>query len=143
MHPGWRGSSLAVVVVAGCVMSSCAAPAARRPSTPRPRGAFETREGLASYYGKGFHGKTTASGVRFDMNAMVAAHPTYPFGTRVRVTSVATRKSVQVRIVDRGPARSARADGVIIDLSQGAASRLGFIRAGRTRVRVEVLEWGR
>jgi rare lipoprotein A len=142
MHPGWRVRSLALVVVAGCVLSSCAAPA-RRPSAPRSRGVVETRDGLASYYGKGFHGKTTASGVRFDMNAMVAAHPTYPFGTRVRVTNMTTRKSVQLRIVDRGPARSARADGVIIDVSQGAAVHLGFIRAGRTRVRVEVLEWGK
>jgi rare lipoprotein A len=76
------------------------------------------------------------------MNAMVAAHPTYPFGTMVRVTNLANRRSVQVRILDRGPGPRARAAGVLVDLSFGAAQSLGFIRAGRTRVRLEVLRWG-
>lgn len=84
-----------------------------------------------------------ASGAVFDMNAMVAAHPTYPFGTIVRATNIANRRSVRVRILDRGPARRAQADGVIIDVSQGAARKLGFIREGRARVRLEVLAWGR
>ena len=76
------------------------------------------------------------------MNAMVAAHPRFPFGTLVRVTNLANGRSVQVRVQDRGPARQPRAEGVIIDLSQSAAQRLGFTRQGRTRVRVEVLAWG-
>lgn len=130
------GTLLVVLIVPACATRS-----ARSGSTPVR--TFETREGLASYYADSFHGKTTASGVRFDTKAMVAAHPTYPFGTRVRVTSLATRRSVQVVIVDRGPARGPRAQGVIIDLSRAAATQLGFIRAGRTRVRVEVLRWGR
>ena len=100
------------------------------------------REGLASYYGERFDGKLTASGARFDMHAMVAAHPSYPFGTIVRVTNLRNRRSVKVRIVDRGPARGPRADGVVIDLSYGAARALRFLDAGRTRVRVEVLRWG-
>jgi rare lipoprotein A len=100
---------------------------------------LETREGLASYYGPGFHGKRTASGSPFDMNAMVAAHPTYPFGTIVRVTNLANGRSATVRILDRGPFRG---NGVIIDVSRGAADKLGFIREGRTRVRLEVLRWG-
>jgi rare lipoprotein A len=98
---------------------------------------------LASYYGEDFHGRTTASGVRFDMNAMVAAHPTYPFGTIVRVTNLQNGRSVRVRIVDRGPAAGPRVAGVIIDVSRRAAQALGFIREGRTRVRVEVERWGR
>jgi rare lipoprotein A len=53
---------------------------------------------VASYYGKEFHGKTTASGIRFDMNAMVAAHPNYPFGTLLRVTNLANGRSTRVRI---------------------------------------------
>jgi rare lipoprotein A len=77
------------------------------------------------------------------MNANVAAHPSYPFQTVVRVTNLANGRSVQVRIVDRGPAAGPRADGVIIDVSRGAAQALGFIGAGRTRVRLEVLRWGR
>ena len=59
--------------------------------------ALETREGLASFYGREFHGRRTASGTRFDMNAMVAAHPSYPFGTRLRVTNLANGRSATVR----------------------------------------------
>ena len=73
---------------------------------------------------------------------MVAAHPTYAFGTVVRVTNLANNRQVVVRVVDRGPASGPRADGVVIDLSSGAASSLGFLRQGRTRVRLEVLRWG-
>ena len=130
-----------IVVLAVCV-SACA----RRvpPTTPSgPAQALEIREGLASYYGHDFHGKTMASGRPFNMNAMVAAHPRYPFGTLLRVTNLRNGRSVTVRIQDRGPARQPQREGVIIDLSQGAAERLGFIRQGRVRVRVEVLEWGR
>jgi rare lipoprotein A len=97
---------------------------------------------LASYYGEEFDRKITASGVRFDMHAMVAAHPTYPFGTIVRVTNLQNGRSVRVRIVDRGPAPGPRAAGVFIDLSYGAAKVLRFIDAGRARVRIEVLRWG-
>jgi rare lipoprotein A len=79
----------------------------------------------------------TASGIRFDQNAMVAAHPTLPFGTVVRVTNLENGRSVNVRIVDRGPTPSARQTGVIIDLSRAAAESLDFIETGRSRVRVE------
>jgi peptidoglycan lytic transglycosylase len=107
-----------------------------------PSRILDTREGLASYYGPGFNGKTTASGARFDMNAMVAAHPTYPFGTVVRVTNLTNGRTAEVRVLDRGPARGPRGAGVIIDVSYGAAKVLGFIQDGRTRVRLEVLQWG-
>ena len=93
--------------------------------------------------GKEFHGRVMASGARFDMNAMVAAHPSYPLGSLVRVTNLANGRSLQLQILDRGPAAGPRADGVIIDASQGAARALGFVRAGRARVRIEVLRWGR
>jgi rare lipoprotein A len=96
--------------------------------------------GLASYYARMLEGRITASGTRFDNDAMVAAHPTYPFGTRLRVTNLRNQRSVQVRVVDRGPAAGPRARGVIIDLSRAAATALDFLRAGRTRVRIEVLE---
>jgi rare lipoprotein A len=111
------------------------------PTAPSPAKALETRVGLASYYGQEFHGKPTASGRPFDMHAMVAAHPSYPFGTRLRVTNLANGRSVEVRVQDRGPARRPQAEGVILDVSRGAAERLGFIRQGRTRVRLDVLEW--
>jgi rare lipoprotein A len=103
---------------------------------------LEVRDGLATFYGEEFHGKTAASGVRFDMKAMVAAHPSYPFGTVVRVTNLANGRAVQVRIIDRGPAAEPRAAGVVIDVSYGAAESLRFVRDGRTRVRLEVLRWG-
>lgn len=103
---------------------------------------LEIREGLASYYGKEFHGKRTASGIRFDMNALVAAHPSHPFATLVRVTNLPNGRSIRVRIRDRGPAPQPQADGIIIDVSRRAAEILGFIRRGRARVRLEVLAWG-
>ena len=108
-----------------------------------PRSILEVRQGLASYYGPGFEGKPTASGIPFDKSAMVAAHPSYPFGTVVRVTNLANKRQVVVRVVDRGPAKGPRAEGVLIDVSSGAAANLGFVRQGRTRVRLEVLRWGK
>ena len=86
----------------------------------------EIARGLASWYGEPFHGRRTASGEVFDMNALTAAHKTLPFGTRVRVFNPATGLQVVVRINDRGPFTGGR----IIDLSRAAAERIGLIRAG-------------
>jgi rare lipoprotein A len=91
--------------------------------------------GAASYYGKRFHGRTTANGERFNMNSMTAAHRTLPFGTKVKVTNRRNGKSVVVRINDRGPFHGNR----IIDLSQGAASRIGMISSGVANVSLDVL----
>jgi rare lipoprotein A len=135
-----RHAIVLAVLAFAAVADACARRVPAAPA-PLPTRVLETRTGLASYYGEEFHGKLTASGRPFDMNAMVAAHPTYPFGTRLRVTNLANGRSVEVRVQDRGPARRPRADGVILDLSRGAAERLGFIRQGRTRVRLDVLEW--
>ena len=132
-----RHATLYVVALSLPTLAGCAAR-----STPAPGGVFEVREGLASFYGEQFHGKTAASGERFDMRALVAAHPTYPFGTIVRVTNLANGRAVQVRIMDRGPAAGPRAAGVVIDVSHRAAETLRFVRDGRTRVRLEVLRWG-
>jgi rare lipoprotein A len=129
---------IVVLVAPGCAARS-KAPATAGNSTA----ILEVREGLASFYGPGFHGKQTASGINFDMKSMVAAHPSYPFGTVVRVTNVRNGRAVELRIVDRGPARGPRSEGVIIDVSQGAATSLNFVRSGRTPVRVEVLRWGK
>jgi rare lipoprotein A len=86
--------------------------------------------GRASWYGAKFHGKRTSSGEAFDMNALTAAHPTLPFGTKLRVRNQANGREVVVRINDRGP----HVRGRIIDLSKAAASALGFVRAGEARV---------
>ncbi|MGI9219203.1 MAG: septal ring lytic transglycosylase RlpA family protein [Hydrogenophaga sp.] len=87
-------------------------------------------QGLASWYGPGFHGRRTANGERYDMHALTAAHKTLPFGTKVRVRSVYTGKEVVVRINDRGPYKHSR----IIDLSLGAISALGLRHRGVTEV---------
>ena len=86
--------------------------------------------GGASWYGPGFDGKRTASGTRFNQNAMTAAHKSLPFGTRVQVTDQRTGKSITVTINDRGPYASGR----IIDLSKAAATELGFRSRGTTKV---------
>jgi rare lipoprotein A len=91
--------------------------------------------GVASYYGGRFHGRLTASGVRFDMNRLTAAHRSLPFGTRVRVTHLGNGRSVDVRINDRGPFIGGR----IIDLSRGAAGAIGMHHQGVARVKVTVI----
>ncbi|SHL13973.1 septal ring lytic transglycosylase RlpA family protein [Phytopseudomonas punonensis] len=93
-------------------------------------------EGKASYYGKAHHGNRTASGERFNQNALTAAHRTLPFGTMVRVTNLNNDRSVVVRINDRGPF----ARGRIIDVSRKAAESLDMIRSGVAPVRVESLK---
>lgn len=98
-------------------------------------GSGPVERGQASWYGPGLHGNTTASGERFNMNAMTAAHRTLPFGTRVRVTRTDNGKSVVVRINDRGPF----VDGRIIDLSRRAARKIDMERIGVAPVEVRVL----
>jgi rare lipoprotein A len=95
----------------------------------------EAETGEASWYGEEFEGNTTASGEVYDSNGLTAAHPTLPFGTTVRVTNLSNRKNILLRINDRGPYIGQR----LIDVSQRAAKRLGFIDLGTTPVRVEVV----
>ena len=103
-----------------------------------PRGARVIRSlglGIASYYGRRFHGRLTANGERFDMNAMTAAHKTLPFGTYVRVINPVNDRTVTVRINDRGPFIQGRE----IDLSRGAAERIGMIQSGHARVQLDIV----
>ena len=92
-------------------------------------------EGLASWYGKDFHGRLTANGEVFDMESITAAHPTLPMPSYVRVTNLANRRSLIVRVNDRGPFHSDR----VIDLSNKSAQLLGFRDNGVARVRVEYI----
>lgn len=103
-----------------------------------PRGRDHAIEGYAVWYGARYHGRRTASGERFDMNAMTAAHRTLPFGTLVRVTDVKTRRHITVRITDRGPFGD---DERIIDLAKGAAAQLDMVRKGVIRVRLDIVKW--
>jgi rare lipoprotein A len=108
-----------------------------------PERALRTVTGEATFYADSFEGRRTASGIPFRQNQMVAAHRAFPFGTVLRVTNLRNDRSVNVRVVDRGPhGERAAARGTIIDLSRRAAERLNYTAAGRTPVRVEVLEWG-
>lgn len=90
--------------------------------------------GLASYYGKKFHGRRTASGERYNMHAMTAAHPSLAFGSVVTVTHLKNGRSVKVRINDRGPFIKGR----IIDLSYAAAKKLGMLNEGVARVKLRL-----
>ena len=92
--------------------------------------------GVASYYADKFHGRTTANGETFDMHALTAAHRTLPFGTKLKVTSLANNRSVLVRINDRGPF----VNGRIIDLSLGAATELQMIQSGLAPVKLEIIK---
>ncbi len=93
------------------------------------------QRGLASWYGKRFHGQKTSSGETYDMYAMTAAHPVLPIPSYARVTALKSGKQVIVRINDRGPFQSGR----VIDLSYAAAYRLGLIGAGSGEVEVEAI----
>ena len=93
-------------------------------------------EGLAAYYADSLQGRRTASGERYDKNALTAAHRTLPFGTIVRVTNLVNRRTVEVRINDRGPYAGRHR---IIDLSRKAAERIDMIRAGVVEVRIEIV----
>ena len=94
-----------------------------------------TQRGMASWYGKRFHGQKTSSGEVYDMYQMTAAHPTLPIPSYARVTHVGNGRSVVVRINDRGPFHANR----IIDLSYVAAYKLGYIGAGSAQVEVEAI----
>ena len=126
----WAATAMAVaaIILGGCsIAAGLESPAAA---------AGYDRTGKASWYGERYHGRTTASGVRFDMNAMTAAHPPLPTGTLVRVTNLQNSRSVVVVIADRGPVTRKR----IIDLSYAAAKHLGFITQGTAKVRVTYLK---
>jgi rare lipoprotein A len=95
-------------------------------------------KGIASYYAEEFNGRTTANGETYDMHALTAAHRTLPFNTILRVTHLETRRSVLVRINDRGPFKDDR----VIDLSLEAAKQIGLIANGTGPVALEVIELG-
>jgi rare lipoprotein A len=120
-------------------------PAAPSPGLKSRAGAAAVRsipaealKGLASWYGGVFDGHDTASGERFDMRAMTAAHKTLPFGTLLRVINLRTRKSIVVRVNDRGVLPAHR----VIDLSYAAAEKLQILKSGMAPVKLEVIALG-
>jgi len=115
-----------------------ATPALLAPQKPAEAKAAHRLHGIASWYGGVFNGRQTASGEVFDMNAMTACHPTLPFGSMVRVVNLKNKRSVVVRITDRGYLYGGR----VIDLSYGAAEKLAMTKSGLASVRLEVLSLG-
>lgn len=139
----------AVLLPALAALQGCAVPLIKAPDAPSQEAAqdevapareAEEREpfqrGIASWYGLPFHGRKTANGERYDMNALTAAHPSLPFGTRVKVRSLVNGREVIVRINDRGPF----APGRIIDLSHAAAKAIGLVGFGVKRVSLTLVE---
>lgn len=106
---------------------------------PEPVGISDLKDfkekGIASWYGRKYHGRLTASGERYDMNAMTAAHQRLPFGVLVEVKNLENGRKTRVRINDRGPFKKGR----IIDLSYAAARELGMVEQGLARVRIKVV----
>lgn len=123
------------LLVSGCA-ERAPTPATPKAGAPRADQSRFSQQGKASFYASAHHGQRTASGERHDQHAMVAAHRSLPFGTRVRVINLQNKKQVTVRINDRGPFVRGR----IIDLSRAAAAQLGMIDRGVARVRIETIE---
>ena len=136
------------VLISACATPEYSPPPARpTPQHPKPYRVFGTwyqpipnargfeQTGVASWYGKDFHGRKTSNGEVYDMYGMTAAHKTLPLGTFVRVSNLQNGKSVDVRVNDRGPF----ARGRIIDLSYTAAKQIGMVGPGTARVKVVAL----
>ncbi len=148
MATRWLACLLPALIVAACASPPTSRPTSDSSGTqvgkpyrvngvryvPKAQPGYDAT-GIASWYGGKFHGRRTASGQRYDMNAMTAAHRTLPFGTKVRVTNLRNDRTVVLTINDRGPF----ARGRIIDVSRRAAERLGFRSRGTTRVRVRIV----
>jgi rare lipoprotein A len=154
-RPHWSGRSLSLLTVGLTLMLfwnwSCTS--APRYTYTHPKSGATTKDKdvtlllkntnratilTASFYGKDFHGKKTSNGEVFDMYGLSAAHKSLPFGTVLHVTYPPTGKSVTVTINDRGPFIYGRD----LDLSYGAANKIGLVNDGVGKVKVRVLKWG-
>ena len=131
MRRGWVALlGIALVVATGC------SPVRRpRATTSGEPAVGEVQEGVASWYGPGFHGRRTSSREPYDQYDLTAAHRTLPLGTWVLVTNERNGRSVRVYVNDRGP----YVDGRLIDLSYGAATAIGMVGSGTVPVRIVVL----
>lgn len=132
-------ATAAAASVTPATLASAEPVAPKSGPTPEAQHWSDRIHGVASWYGGVFNGRKTASGEVFDMYAMTACHPSLPFGSIVRVVNRSNHRSVVVRITDRGDLGT---DKRIIDLSYGAAEKLGMTWAGIARVDLEVLSLG-
>ncbi len=132
-------------LVMGCAVAAFVALSARSEARPPELKILEapsssvTRSqfGVASWYGPECQGNLTASGALYNMHALTCAHPELPFGTEIKVTNLLNDRSLVLKVNDRGPTVPNR----ILDVSMGAAKRLGFLRAGLTPVRIQVMSF--
>lgn len=132
-------------LVMGCAVAALVALSARSEARPPELRmlqsgttvAARTQFGVASWYGPESQGLPTASGAPFNMEAMTCAHRKLPLGTRIRVTNLLNAKTLDLKVTDRGPAVPNR----VLDVSMAAAKRLGFLNAGLTPVRIQVLSY--
>lgn len=118
------------------ILAGCTSTSAVGSSKTKEYAKSHALAGKASWYGDKFHGRLTASGETYNMNANTAAHKTLPFGTIVRVTNTANNKSVDVKINDRGPYVKDR----VIDLSHKAFSQIGDVKKGVATVKIEIID---
>ena len=130
----WGLCLAALLLVSACAPRRGTATAPRPPAKKKTERALA--QGIASWYGQKFHGRKTASGERFDMHELTAAHPSLPFGTLVEVRNLDNGRKVVVRINDRGPSVAGR----IIDVSHAAAVELGMIDRGVAEVALYLVE---
>ncbi|MDX1503652.1 MAG: septal ring lytic transglycosylase RlpA family protein, partial [Thermoanaerobaculia bacterium] len=124
--------AVAAALLVALVLSACSGGRTRAPEAP---GRGWQERGIASWYGPGFHGRRTASGEVYDMHGISAAHKSLPFGSVVEVENLDNGRSVKVRINDRGPFVRGR----VIDLSRGAAEKIGLVGPGTARVRLTLV----
>jgi len=127
------------VAVSGVSAQTSPAPAAAPPAisaaAPAVQAAASVESGKIAWYGRKFAGRRTASGESFDPDALTMAHKTLPFGTRVKVTNLTNKKSVTLRVNDRGPTQADR----VGDVSLAAARQLGMLRSGVVDAEIEVI----
>ncbi len=132
----WRSTML----FCASLLALCSGPGCARKKAPqgvamaRVKLGYE-EQGIASWYGRPYHGRATASGEIYDMEQFTAAHPRLPFGVTTRVFNLSNGKSVEVKINDRGPFVRGR----IVDLSRAAAREIDLLTPGITRVRLRVI----
>ena len=136
LYKGRQLPTLCSLLIA-CLLLAAGCGGKKRVKLPPPIPATLgwTQQGIASWYGRPYHGRTTSNGERYDMNKISAAHKSLPFDTWVRVKNLKNKKTVDVRINDRGPFVKGR----IIDLSRQAAKKIDMIGPGTARVRIEVV----
>lgn len=131
-------SVLLALLLSGCGKKRSKVSTGRAPSRKaavKPLAVGTVEEGMASWYGVPYHGRQAANGETYDMEKLVAAHRTMPFSTWVKVTNLSNRRTVTVRIIDRGPFVGGR----IIDLSKAAARQIELLGPGVGKVRLEVV----